>query len=324
VRRADGDAALFYTSVSRADLDHGRVRVAEPADSEWGAWRKGEFVAEPPAGLELTAYRDPFVFRDGDGWSMLLGAGLVDGSGAVLAYASPDLTAWTYRGVAAARSGDEREPVWTGHVWECPQLVRFEDTDVLLVSAWSREALHHVAYGVGRWDDGRFQARSWGRLTFGGSFYAASAFRDAEDRPGMIAWLREVRGDDWTGALSVPYRFTLEGDRLVALPHPAVAAAAGAVDLTGETALAGATTARWTPRGTLELLTADGGLALRLRADGSSLRIEQPGAEAVAVPCDGGPVELVLDVGVLEVACDGGLFATPVAGTITRAVASGR
>ena len=320
VARGDDGDVLFYTSVSRSDLDRGRVRIARPADEGWRSWLKGPVVAEAPADLELTTYRDPFVFRDGDGWAMLVGAGLADGTGAALAYTSPDLEHWTPRGVAAARSGHEHEP-WTGLAWECPQLVRFPDADVLLLSAWAPDRLDSVAYGVGTWADGRFTARSWGRLTFGDSYYAGSVFRDAEDRPGLIAWLREVRGDDWTGALSVPHRLELEGDRLVARPHPAVRAATGTLELTGDTAVDGPTVARWAGTGTLELLGPGDAIAVRLVAETGTLRIEPAGGEATRVPHEGGPVDLVLDTGVLEVACAGGLFAAPVP-SISRAVAS--
>src|SRR5207244_13223076 len=100
-----GDAAglgLPYTRGLSGSRDLGRVALARPLDDDLVTWRKhaGNPVVEPPPGVDLTHFRDPFFWgRHGD-WSMLVGAGL-SGRGAVLRYTSSDLEAWRFRGIFA-------------------------------------------------------------------------------------------------------------------------------------------------------------------------------------------------------------------------------
>ncbi len=124
-------------------------------------------MAEAPPDLPLHTFRDPFVLRDGDGWRMLVGAGLDDGAACVLTYTSPTLTDWTYAGVLCQRVSSPDDPVWTGTAWECPQLVEVGGRHVLVVSVWADDQTHYVAAAVGDLTDGRFEAERWQRLTYG-------------------------------------------------------------------------------------------------------------------------------------------------------------
>ena len=173
VRHDDG-YRIFYTSASADDLPMARVRWADSPDLD-GTWTKGEVVAEPPAGLDVTAFRDPFVYPDGDRWRMLVGASLAGTEAAALSYSSPDLSRWTLEGVAASRSRSAVDPVWTGGLWECPQLVRVGDRRVLVVSVWDADRLHHVAAAtVGAMSAGPVGStlvpEQWQQLTVGTGF----------------------------------------------------------------------------------------------------------------------------------------------------------
>ncbi|MCL3861079.1 glycoside hydrolase family 32 protein [Actinotalea sp. K2] len=222
-----GPAALFYTTVNLDDVQVGKARLARPTDETWTSWVKQDVVAELPTGLDVVAYRDPYVFHDGTVWRMLMGAGLADGTATALTYRSTDLERWDYDGLLASRHRTETEPLWMGAVWECPQLFRLGDTWVLTCSVWEPNVPHYEAYAIGDLVDGRFTAQSWGRLSYGPSYYAASVFADHDAHRGLIYWLRDV--DDpagrWASAHSVPHRLSLAGDRVVAEPHPALVAA---------------------------------------------------------------------------------------------------
>jgi beta-fructofuranosidase len=220
-----GRATIFYTSVSVPEFGVGRVRTATPVDDDWIVWQKGEFVVDAPP-LDLVAFRDPFVMRDdeGDGWRMLVGTALAGGTAAAATYSSPDLRTWAYEGLAARRDTTETTPVWTGALWECPQVFRLDGRDVMVTSVWQDDELHYVVYAVGELRNGRFRADHWGRLTHGPSYYAPSFFRDASGRACLIFWMRGVL-DEETGrasALSVPHVLSLRGGTLVSEPHPAV------------------------------------------------------------------------------------------------------
>ena len=210
---------IFYTSVSGADLDRGRVRRAVPVDDAWVTWRKEDLELEVPA--TATVFRDPFVRREGSGWRMVVGAGFPAGTAAAVSFTSEDLRTWTSEGILAERPTTEREGTWTGSVWECPQLVEVDGRDVLVVSVHDGADPQHVAYAFGELSGGRFRAGTWRRLTSGAP-YAASAFRDAQGRPAMMFWLRGTadEAEGWAGALSAAYLLSRDGDRLVLTRRP--------------------------------------------------------------------------------------------------------
>ncbi len=219
-----GATRIFYTSTSRPNIGIGRVRVATPVDDDWIEWTKGDVVAGAPAELDVLNYRDPFVMRDRDQWRMFVAAGLTDGTAAALSYRSEDLASWDYEGIAIQRSTNETDPVWMGALWECPQIIEVDGRHVMVSSIWDDDVLLHVGYAVGTYADGRFTAEPWGRLTHGPSYYAPSFFRDADGRPCLTFWMRGVHDLDagWASAHSLPHVLSLDGDVLVATPHPDV------------------------------------------------------------------------------------------------------
>lgn len=334
VTPSEGEPALFYTTVSLDDAQIGRVRVAHPRAADWNAWAKGEVLAALPEGVDAVAYRDPFVFHDGDRWRMLMGAGLADGTATALVHSSRDLRTWTFDGELAGRHTGESDPLWTGRVWECPQLFPMGDKWVLTVSVWEPLVLHYEAYAVGSYADGRFTPEHWGRLTYGPSYYAGSTFTDAEGRRGLIYWLRGVadEGRRWTGANSIPHLLTPAGGVVAAEPHPnLVALREPGMDLLAGDAVAIAATADidWqVPPGSdgaaLVIAAESGEEVLSLREAGGSLQACTPDGEW-AMPLDGGSVRVVLDGPVAEVFASSGCMALPLrsAGGLVVTVTSG-
>jgi beta-fructofuranosidase len=100
---------MFYTAVSRSES--GLVqRISSVVSDDLFTWRRepGRQVLEPDARWYETAetrqwpdqaWRDPWVFRDGDTWHMLITARAAHGDpgdrGVVGHATSPDLTTWT-------------------------------------------------------------------------------------------------------------------------------------------------------------------------------------------------------------------------------------
>jgi beta-fructofuranosidase len=162
---------------------------------------------------------------------MITAAGFADGSGGALQYRSSDLTSWTYDGVLCSRPSSRHDGVWTGSLWECPQLFPVGDAWVLLVSVWDADELYYVAAAVGSYDGARFCPRSWQRLTHGESAYAMSAFVDRTGRQCVMSWLREEPRNDPSlteraGAHSVVSVVSLtEAGVVVLTPHPDLDAA---------------------------------------------------------------------------------------------------
>jgi beta-fructofuranosidase len=312
------EAVIFYTSVQLPDLALGRVRRARPRDAGWRDWVKEDVVVQAPEDSALTAFRDPFVFRDLDRWSMLVGAGRADGSASVLGYTSADLVTWRYAGDVAGRPGSGTQPIRTGTMWECPQLVPVANKHVLVVSVLDQDVLHYVACAVGSYRDGRFDAEQWSRLTYGPAPYAASAYHDLHGRPGLLAWLRGVAGpsDGWAGALSVPTLLELSDHGRPSLsPHPN--AGTRRRDLSPAQWSAGtAVDVEWSPRrdaaSTLLLCDRQDEILAEFRAADDSLTLSVGDEGASTMPWPGGEVRLLVDGPIVEIFCGGALMASAV------------
>ncbi|HWS57558.1 MAG TPA: glycoside hydrolase family 32 protein [Actinotalea sp.] len=335
VAAPDGEpATLFYTSVDLEALDVGVARIARPADESWTTWAKGERVAALPADVPATTYRDPYVLRDGDQWWLVLGAGLADGTATALVHRSTDLRTWMYHGLLATRHTSLTDPLWTGEAWECPQLFPLGDRWVLTVSVWDRAVgPRDEAYAVGTFTDGVFTAESWGRFAYG-AYYAGSAFVDREGRRSMVHWLRDVAdpAGTWAGAISLPQVLRLEGDRLVAAPHPALAARRrpGPVPVDGAgVSLEALWDLEWTlgaPGATAALHVAapDGAGLVRLTAAGGTLTAVA-GEQSWTMPLLDADLRVVFDGPVCEVFTSAGVLAVPLRSTsaAVRLTASG-
>jgi beta-fructofuranosidase len=213
---------LLYTSVQHPDLARGRIREAMPTDDPAGRWVKGRVAVDVPADAGVRMFRDPFVWRDGRGWRMLVGASLDDGSAAALTFVALDARDWTYDGIFARRHPREDHGVGTGSMWECPQVLQVDGFEFLVVSVWEDDVLQYVACARGVSSGGRFVPAEWQRLSFGPCHYAATSVRDDAGCAGLMYWLRGVADPvgGWAGALSVPHRLSVRRGRLVAEPHP--------------------------------------------------------------------------------------------------------
>jgi beta-fructofuranosidase len=298
-----GRATILYTAVQQPEVGMGRVRTATPVDDSWIEWRKGPVVAEAPADLDVVAYRDPFVVHADahgrDGWQMLVGAGLADGTACALSYVSSALAAWTYQGIAAQRSTEVTEPVWTGALWECPQVFELDGRHVMVTSVWDADVPYYAAYAIGDLDDGTFTAQAWGRLTFGDVYYAPSFFRDSDGHACLMFWLRGVGGGDlgWAGAHSVPHALHIVDDRLVATPHRGLEALRAPAS---EDQRVDGLAADVSWMGTRLSLLSGGQAAAAVEIIDGRLHLTA-GDSASVMPFAGGPVRLVVDGQILEV-----------------------
>jgi beta-fructofuranosidase len=326
--RNEAETRILYTSVAQPDLGLGRVRLATPVDDSWEEWTKGDIVVRPPSGLDLIAFRDPFVVREDSGWRMFVGAATREGEALALTYTSADLVDWRYDGVAVSRSTVEVEPVWMGALWECPQVFEVEGHWVMVSSVWQNDVLHYAGYGIGGRDSyaaGRFQPADWGQLSFGGSYYAPSFFRDRDGRPCLIFWMRGVSDAEqgWAGCLSLPYVLSVREGRLVAAPHPEVAAARGAKLNAGEPAPAFAL--EWTPdpQGDQMVLAAETGKTACVAVHDRSVSLERPGQETWSMPWAGEPLQVLVDGPVVEVSSVHGLLGGAIEPATTWHQASG-
>ncbi|MFB3978286.1 glycoside hydrolase family 32 protein [Microbacterium proteolyticum] len=320
-----GEARIFYTAITEPDFGIGRVRVAFPEAGLDGPWRKGDVLVTAPEDLDLIAFRDPFIRREGESWRMFVGAAGRDGTAMALSWTSRDLDTWEYAGVVLERSTEITEPVWMGALWECPQFIAIDGREVMISSVWDADVLHYAGYAVGGFDGERFDADGWGRLTYGEGLYAPSLFFDADGQPCVQFWIRGIGDHEagWEGAHSVPYRLGRDGAVLTAEPHPDVAAHRGPRAVDGRVEGLAADVVWSDADGSLTFASGGGPIATVERRTGeAAVRV---GDREWTVPASG-PLRVIVDGPVLELSSPAGVFTaalTPAGGDLRIEASAG-
>lgn len=229
----DGDTPTIVYSGRHGDWELPCVATGSPDLVEWSKEPGNPVIAAPPAGLDVTAFRDHCVWREGETWRQLIGSGIRGQGGTAFLYESPDLREWTYIGpllVGDSAVGEASAPDWTGTMWECVDLFRIgadqpdaadggAHRDILVFSAWDDGVTHHPLYWSGRYEGDRFTPAALHRLDLGGRyFYAPQSMRDESGRRLMFGWLQEGRSDSaavaagWSGVMSLPRLVTAAPD----------------------------------------------------------------------------------------------------------------
>lgn len=197
-----GTPSIVYTGV-RPEVQC----IATSQDmNTWTKHPRNPVVAAPPPGVDTPGFRDPHVWREGDAWLMLVGAGFRGKGGTALLYESKDLVEWTYlkpllTGAIdpAAKGGD----VARGEMWECPDFFPVGNKWLFYVSTENK-----VRYWLGEWKSRTFTPHSSGVLAHGAA-YAPKSSNASQGRRIIWSWLREQRsGQDqlkagWSGAMSL-------------------------------------------------------------------------------------------------------------------------
>jgi beta-fructofuranosidase len=217
-----GATSLFYTGVRlEGEVRRQSICRATSPDSDLLTWRKDQgnpIVAAPPPDIQPDLFRDPFVWREGERWGMLVGAGTAAGHGAVLLYRSSDLHAWSYAGQILTAEQFDPALGADAPMWECPQLLRLDGLDVLIVSVVDRAPgirPSHVMAFVGQLADDRFEAAQVQQLGMGPDFYAPAATRLPDGRWLLFGWIPEDPPSEdssrtWAGSLTLPRIVSLD------------------------------------------------------------------------------------------------------------------
>jgi beta-fructofuranosidase len=224
----DGVPTLLYTGIEP------QVQCLATGDADWRTWRKhpGPVIDGPPPGLPIVGdppeMRDPWLWRDGGTWHLLLGSGLRTAGGAegaLLHYRSDDLRDWTFLGVAH-RGRFAADAM----VWECPNLFELDGRHVVLVS--EQLQFRHTYAQTGTFDGATFMPTWTGVADHGHVFYAGLTVEHPAHRRLLFGWIKERRPDavvrarsTWSGAMSLARVLGVdERGRLTMAPAPEYAA----------------------------------------------------------------------------------------------------
>lgn len=223
---------FLYTGVTRAPIADATIKdarnplretqcLATSRDPELRTWQKLQkpVLPAPPRGMEVTGFRDPCLWQDGNVWYMGVGSGIRNHGGCVLLYRSHDLRSWEYlhplvSGEWNGKAGSD--PVDSGEMWECPDFFELNGKHVLLYSTERK-----VFWTVGEYDtkEQLFHPQQKGELDYGPrAYYAPKSMLDKEGDRILWGWVPETRPEaeysraGWAGLMSLPRILTVNAD----------------------------------------------------------------------------------------------------------------
>lgn len=230
-----GEHLLYVTAGDLGRRPDQSVAVARPAGNGWTLDARPvlEMPASAPGHEEVLVtgqFRDPFVWRDGDDWFLLLGAGLEGRGGAALLFHSLDGDHWEQQEPLLV--GDVAQFQATGVMWELPVLLPVGNgadgrlRHALFVAPWwagdSEHHLQHVWHWIGVWDAAarRFRPDDPAPREFDGGGHLTGPSGTVLDDGRSILWtiaqdkrsLAEFAASGWAHNAGFPLELGLHDD----------------------------------------------------------------------------------------------------------------
>lgn len=199
------------------EIDQETQCVATSQDNlqTWQKHAANPVIPAPPPEFDVIGFRDPFLWKEQDGfWYMLLGSGIKGRGGVALLYRSADMINWDYLNPLYIG-----EPAESGINWECPNFLGLRQKHMLVVSPHGRPV-----YWLGDYAQHQFAPDAPPkRLDWGDVFYAPNSLLDPQGRWLMWGWIREARPREqyaaagWASCLTLPREISLDaaGDLVV-------------------------------------------------------------------------------------------------------------
>lgn len=235
----NGNPLLFYTAGNNQELPNQSVAVAHPEnteDLELKSWVKDGVVLHQSVGEGfLGEFRDPFVWRRGDTYYILVGTGAPDnGGGNALIYTSKDLKEFVCHGFLVDYDYEKCQE--SGHVWELPVLLPLRDEtgeyvfDILLFCACQVEKnVVENYYFIGKYDYEKNHFHKFhelpGLIDLGnGTFTGPSGFVTADKRSVVFTIAQGKRNPEdeyhsgWAHNGGLPIELSIEKKELRITP----------------------------------------------------------------------------------------------------------
>ena len=182
-----------------------------------------KYEGNPVLDINAKNFRDPKVQWIDNQWIMTVA---LANDFKISFFSSSDLKSWTH----LSNFGPAAE---VGGVWECPDLIQFDDKWVLLVSLnpGGYQVGSGTQYFIGQWNGKEFIADDlqtrW--LDYGRDNYAGVTFSNVpDDKKIFLGWMSnwhyagKVPTDPWRSTMTLPRELSLQGDRIIQNPvkHP--------------------------------------------------------------------------------------------------------
>ncbi|WP_077705795.1 glycoside hydrolase family 32 protein [Virgibacillus dokdonensis] len=194
--------------------------------------KKGPIIQVPDG---YTAhFRDPKVFYMNESWWMVLGAQTEAKNGEVVLCRSADLWNWTFAGTLTGNGHQGLDHF--GYMWECPDLFRLGNKDILLVcpqgipaQGFQYQNIYQSGYFAGEIEKKTmsFEHDAFVELDRGFDFYAPQTMQDQEGRRILIGWMGNAEegssqlptaNNGWVHALTVPRQLDWKNGTLLQYP----------------------------------------------------------------------------------------------------------
>jgi beta-fructofuranosidase len=204
---ANGKIVIVYTG---GDGKRASICMASSEDGVHFAKHPGNPVIEaPPSTIGVKEFRDPFIWKEGTEYRMIIGSGIAGVGGTALLYRSHDLTSWSY--VKPLLIGDKAN---SGVFWEMPVFIKIDDRHVLIVC----EVPGRASYWVGTWENDKFTALSSTpqRLDLFNHFLSPTPYIDENGKAITIGIAPETRASietwqaGWAHLYGLPRELTLD------------------------------------------------------------------------------------------------------------------
>ncbi len=210
----DGVKAAIGSATSSGDLLHWNKNASNP------------LVPASPLSFSNNDFRDPYVFKEGSTWYMIIGSGLKSPqTGTVFLYKSPDLNSWQFISPLFIDQSYLNDP---GTFWEMPVFRKFGDKYMLLVNKKpSQGSPARAFYWVGNFVNESFvpaNPRSK-NLEIINHLLSPTVNFDAQNNQvaiGIIPDLlpaTEQYNHGWAHVFSLPRTWTMVNDTLYQQPH---------------------------------------------------------------------------------------------------------
>ncbi len=226
---------LMYTSVREIDDCNGGKLIRQEQSIAVG---NGENYKKLESNPIITAeclpndfskedFRDPKIWKIDQYFYAIIANRHSDESGQLLLFRAENLNKWEYLGVLAHEGGKY------GKMWECPDIFRLEDKDVIIFSPQDMEenppywhAGNCTMYWIGNLDyqNVSYNIDSVYPIDYGTDFYAPQTCKTPDGRIVMIAWMKswdmpvEIANQTWSGMMCLPRELSLQNGRLIQSP----------------------------------------------------------------------------------------------------------
>ena len=223
---------LFYTGNVKDEEGNASSYQCLAVSEDGIHFEKKGPLFEHPKGYTRHV-RDPKVWYDArvDHYWMVVGAQTEDLKGDTLVYRSEDLLYWVLNG---SISVEEKE---FGYMWECPDVIPFEEKDTFIYSPQGIEAqgerfnnLYQTVVQLGQFTiDGKFvvDADNLTEVDAGFDYYAPQSFQAEDGRILQYGWMGIPEGkegliptiqDGWIHALTIPREVLVQNGKYLQKP----------------------------------------------------------------------------------------------------------